>query len=95
MTVFTVDTDAVISRSSAVRATSDRIHADTQAMHAQLAGLQSSWTGGASAAFQQAVEQWRVAQRGIEEALNSIALALGTAGRHYLEAEQATAAMFR
>ena len=45
MAVFSVDSDAVLTQSAAVRATADRLHAESQAMLAQLTQLQASWTG--------------------------------------------------
>lgn len=95
MAIFSVDSDAVLSSTAAMRGTIDRLQAETSAMLAQLTQLQSSWTGGASVAFQGVIEQWRGAQRGVDDALASINHALGTAGRQYAEAEQVTVSMFR
>ncbi|WP_296198598.1 WXG100 family type VII secretion target [uncultured Microbacterium sp.] len=95
MAVFTVDSDAVLTQSAQVQATVERLRAETQAMLSQLMQLQSAWTGQASSAFHGAVEQWRPAQRHVEEALGAITLALGAAGRQYADAEQANLALFR
>lgn len=95
MAVFSVDSDAVASATSAIRATAGRIEGDTGAMLAHLTQLQSSWTGSASMAFQGVVERWRAAQREVEAALTDIGAALDTAGQQYLQAESAAAGMFR
>lgn len=95
MAVFSVDSDAVLTTTTAMRGTIDRLQAETAAMLSQLTQLQSSWTGGASAAFQGVVDQWRGAQRGVDDALASINHALGSAGRQYEEAEQLSASLFR
>ena len=95
MAMFTVDSDAVLAQSAAIRGTVDRIQGESQAMLGQLVQLQTTWTGQASAAFQETVERWRATQRQVEEALAAITLALESAGRHYADAEVTNAALFR
>ncbi len=95
MAVFSVDSDAVLSSTAAVRGTIDRLQAESNAMLAQLTQLQASWTGAASAAFQGVVEQWRATQRTVEECLAGINAALSLAGRQYADAEQASMSLFR
>ena len=88
MAVFSVDSDAVLSTTTAVRGTVDRLQGEVHAMLAQLTQLQSSWTGPAAMAFQGVVEQWRGTQRQVEESLATISAALE-------DAEQTTAGLFR
>jgi WXG100 family type VII secretion target len=95
MAVYSVDSDAVLATTSAVRGTIDRLQAETNAMMSQLTHLQSTWTGSASIAFQGVVDQWRVTQRQVEDSLAGINAALAAAGRQYAEAELATASLFR
>ncbi|MEN2740295.1 WXG100 family type VII secretion target [Microbacterium sp. X-17] len=95
MAVFSVDSDAVLSATAAMRGTMDRVHGDTAAMLALLTQLQGSWTGSASVAFQSALDQWRAAQHQVEEALTAINAALSAAGAQYAETEAATASLFR
>ena len=95
MTVFHVDSDAMLGATAQVHATAERIRAESETLLAQLVQLQSSWHGGAATAFQGTVEQWRLTQRAVEEALSSIGRALGAAGQRYAETEQATAGLFR
>jgi WXG100 family type VII secretion target len=95
MAVFSVDSDAVLSATVQVAATSDRLRAESQAMQAQLTQLQSAWTGAAAIAFQGVLDRWQVAQRQIEQSLADISGALGVAGRQYAEAEHASMSLFR
>lgn len=95
MAVFSVDSDAVLSSTTAVRGTIERLQAETSALMAQLTQLQGSWTGAAAIAFQSTVEQWRATQRTVEDSLAGISTALGIAGRQYADAEQATMGLFR
>lgn len=95
MSVFTVDTDAVATTRLSVSATAERLQSDAAAMMAQLTQLQSSWTGAASLACQDAAEQWRGAQAHVEQALAAIAQALGSAEQFYAQAETDSTALFR
>jgi WXG100 family type VII secretion target len=95
MAVFSVDSDAVLTATAAVRGTADRLEAESSAMLAQLTQLQSAWTGSASAAFHGVVEQWRATQRQVEDSLTAISQALATAGRQYSDAEQLNLSLFR
>ncbi len=95
MAVYSVDSDAVVATTAAVRGTIDRLQGETNAMMSQLTQLQASWTGSASVAFQTVVDQWRATQRQVEDALTGINAALAAAGRQYADAELATASLFR
>ncbi len=95
MAVFTVDSDAVFTATAQVRATADRLQAESSAMLAQLTHLQSAWTGSASVAFQGVLDRWRLTQLQVEQSLADISGALGVAGRQYSDAEQATMGLFR
>ncbi|MCK6081349.1 WXG100 family type VII secretion target [Microbacterium sp. EYE_5] len=95
MTAFTVDSDAVLAATATIRATGDRVQAETASMLGQLTQLQGSWSGSASIAFQSVVERWRAAQRELDAALGDISMALGAAGQQYAQTELAAAGMFR
>ena len=95
MAVYSVDSDAVLSATTAVRSTADRLQGDTSAMLSQLTQLQSSWTGTASIAFQGVLDRWRLAQQQIEQSLGEISAALSTAAQQYADAEQLSAGLFR
>ncbi|MGV9194631.1 WXG100 family type VII secretion target [Microbacterium sp. MC2] len=95
MAVFSVDSDAVLTATAAIRATGDRIQGETASMLGQLTQLQGSWTGAAASGFQAVIERWRAAQRDLDAALADISTALGAAGQQYAQTEQATAGLFR
>ncbi|GAA5032806.1 WXG100 family type VII secretion target [Microbacterium fluvii] len=95
MSAYSVDSDAVLTATAAMRGTIARVQSENQAMLAQLTQLQSSWTGGASAAFQGVVDQWRAAQHQVDDAILAVSAALGAAGRQYADAELASASLFR
>ena len=95
MSVFTVDTEAVLAAHGAARGTMERLQGESTALMAQLTQLQSSWTGSASNAFQQCSEQWRGAQMHVEQVLASIGSALASAASQYADADQYSASLFR
>lgn len=95
MAVFSVDSDAVVSATATTRATAERVRADVAALISNLQGLSSTWTGGASMAFQEILELWRATQRDVDSALDRVNLALDGAARQYSEAEQASMGLFR
>ncbi len=95
MTAFSVDADAVLAATGAIRGTADRLQAETAAMLGQLTQLQGTWTGGAAVAFQSLVDRLRSAQTELESALTDIGTALGHAGAQYAQTEVAAAGLFR
>ncbi|MFT4280812.1 WXG100 family type VII secretion target [Microbacterium sp.] len=95
MAVFSVDSEAMLAATTSVRATADRLQADTSAMMGQLTQLQGSWTGSAATAFQGVIERWRAAQREVESALADISIALGRVGDQYAQTETAATGVFR
>jgi early secretory antigenic target protein ESAT-6 len=94
VTHFQTDIDALSTASGSIHASADRIRAEVAGMLGLLTGLDSSWTGQASAAFQGVVGLWRTTQGQVDDGLESIALALGTAGQQYAETEEANARLF-
>ncbi len=95
MATFSVDSDAVLTATSSIRATGDRLQTETATMLAQLTQLQGSWTGSASIAFQGVIERWRGAQRELDAALADIGGALSHVGNQYAQTELAAAGLFR
>ncbi|WP_394278528.1 WXG100 family type VII secretion target [Microbacterium sp.] len=95
MSVFTVDSDAVMAATATIRATGDRVQSETAAMLGQLTQLQGSWTGSASVAFQSVIERWRAAQRELDAALGDISSALGVVGQQYAQTELSATGIFR
>ena len=94
MTRYQVDSEAVISATSAVRSTIGRLQAEVAALNGQLTSLQGSWSGQAATAFQAVVGDWRATQQRVEESLGTINTALAHAGQQYAEIEAANARLF-
>ncbi|MCU1577552.1 MAG: family type secretion target [Leifsonia sp.] len=94
MTTFQVDSEAVLSATSAVRASIDRIQAEVGGLHGQLTSLQGSWSGQAASAFQGVITDWRATQQRVEESLAAINQALTQAAQQYAEIEAANARLF-
>ena len=95
MATFSVDSDAVLTATGAIRATADRLQGETAAMLGQLTQLQGSWTGAAAFAFQGVIDRWRLTQRELEAALGDIGTALSHAGSQYAQTEAAASGLFR
>ncbi|MDQ1588517.1 MAG: hypothetical protein QOJ77_1682 [Microbacteriaceae bacterium] len=94
MTTFQVDSEAVLSATSAVRASIDRIQAEVGGLHGQLTSLQGSWSGQAASAFQGVITDWRATQQRVEEGLAALNQALTQAAQQYAEIEAANARLF-
>ncbi|HEY1106946.1 WXG100 family type VII secretion target [Agromyces endophyticus] len=94
MTSYQVDADQVSAATQTVQGTIGRIQSDVAALMSQLTGLQSSWSGQASSAFQGAVADWRATQLQVEQSLMGLNQALGLAATQYADAEQANARLF-
>jgi WXG100 family type VII secretion target len=94
MTTFQVDSEAVLSATSAVRASIDRIQAEVGGLHGQLTSLQGSWSGQAASAFQGVITDWRATQQRVEESLAAINQALTQAAQQYAEIEASNARLF-
>lgn len=95
MTTFQVDSDAVLGATASIHASMERLSGESSALLGQLVGLQGSWTGSASAAFQSVVADWRATQQRVEESLGTIGRALGSAAQQYAEAETSNTGLFR
>jgi WXG100 family type VII secretion target len=94
VTSYQVDSEQLQSATQGAQATMERIRADVGGLMAQLTGLQSSWSGQASTAFQSAAAQWRSTQLQVEQSLETLNQALGASAVQYLEVEQANARLF-
>ena len=94
MTQYQVDSEAVLNTTGAVRSSMGRIQGEVNGLLGQLVSLQGSWSGQAATAFQGVVSEWRGTQQRVEEALESINLALGHAGQQYADIEAANARLF-
>ena len=94
MAFIRIDSDAVTTAAHSITSNITRLQAEVSSLHAQLTGLQSSWQGTASTAFQTVVSQWHRTQQLVEHDLAAITQALTNAARHYAEIESATLRMF-
>jgi len=94
MTRYQVDSEQVAAATQGVQGTITRIQSEVASLLAQLQGLQGSWSGQASTAFQAAVADWRATQLQVEQSLTGLNQALGSAASHYAEAELANARLF-
>ena len=59
MTRYQVDSEQVAAATQGVQGTIGRIQSEVASLLGQLHGLQGSWSGQASTAFQAAVADWR------------------------------------
>ncbi len=91
---YQVDSEAVAAATASTRAAMSRIQGEVTGLHAQLADLQSSWTGQAATAFQGVVADWKATQLRVEESFATINTALARAGQLYDEIEQQNARLF-
>lgn len=56
--------------------------------------LTSTWTGGAAESYQAKQAQWDAAAAALNQVLNQIGVALGTANENYQQAERSNASRF-
>jgi WXG100 family type VII secretion target len=94
VSVFQVNYETLGTVSAAARGSISAIQSEIGVLNGHVTELASVWTGGAASAFTGAIEQWRAAQRVVEEALEALSHSLATAGQNYAEVEQANTALF-
>lgn len=94
MTHFSVDSDQVSLANQAIQTTIARVATDHDTLHSQLMALQNSWTGAASASFQELAIRWRQTSSAVETQLAEIGLALQQAANLYSEIELANQRLF-
>ncbi|MDR0591994.1 MAG: WXG100 family type VII secretion target [Bifidobacteriaceae bacterium] len=94
MSVFQVNSETLSVVAGAANNSISVIQGEIGALNGHCAELASVWTGAASNAFAGAMEQWRAAQRTVEEALAALSQALVAASQGYAEVEQANASLF-
>lgn len=94
MTRFQVDSEAVMTATTATRGSIARFQSEAAGLQSNLAGLQSVWSGTAAAAFQSLLGEWSAAYQRVEQTLSALNEALAHAGQGYAEVEQQAARMF-
>jgi early secretory antigenic target protein ESAT-6 len=95
MSQFQVDSDALLGASASLRGTVSQMQSLIVTMNGQLTTLAASWSGSASLAFQDLVNEWQVTQRVVESNLDEISVALSTAHSQYSDVESANMSLFR
>ena len=94
MTQFTVDSEQVWAANATIQSTITRINQEVEALHGQLLGLQSTWTGLAANSFQELVGRWRTTATTVQQQLGEVSTALAFAAKQYAEIEQANVRLF-
>lgn len=94
MAQIRVDSDILLSSVTQARASVDRVRAENAGLTAHLVGLQSTWTGAASASFQEILSQWRAVQLQVEQQIDQINTALAAAGNAYGNTEHDVQRLF-
>jgi WXG100 family type VII secretion target len=94
MSVFQVDSESLSMVANAANGSISVIQSEIAVLSGHCTELASVWTGAASSAFVGSMEQWRSAQRVVEEALASLSQSLQAASQGYTEVEQANASLF-
>ncbi|HIZ37310.1 MAG TPA: WXG100 family type VII secretion target [Candidatus Ruania gallistercoris] len=91
---FEVDSAEVARAGASARASATIINTEVTNMMRHLTALQSSWRGGASAAFGALITDWRATQRQVEASLDNISHALDASARQYADVETSNLRMF-
>ncbi|WP_297082292.1 WXG100 family type VII secretion target [uncultured Demequina sp.] len=94
MTRYHVDAAEVASAAALAARSGHSIRGEVTAMMAHLTALDATWQGGAATAFAGVLDQWRVAQAQVEQALDALSGALAGAAEEYQSAEDAARSMF-
>lgn len=94
MSKFEVDSAQVQAASAKVSASTTAIRSEVAAMMRHLTELQGSWSGSAATAFAGIMKDWSATQRRVEDSLDQVTKALGTAAKSYADAEQHASRLF-
>jgi 6 kDa early secretory antigenic target len=94
MTQFTVDSEQVWLANATIQNTITRINQEVEALHGQLLGLQSTWTGQAANSFQELANRWRSTSATVEAQLGALGNSLATAANQYSSIEIANQRLF-
>ena len=94
MPVFAVDTQAVTDTATRTRTRISTIQTEVDAMNADIATLQASWTGGASASMASCAANWHLTQIQVQSSLDAISKALDKAPLSNANAETSNTSRF-
>lgn len=87
MPVFSVDTQAVADTATRTRSRVATIQTETDGLKADIATLQSSWTGSASDSMAACASDWHTTSVQVQTSLDQITQALDQAAVSYDDAE--------
>ena len=94
MTHFQVDSEQIMAANVTIQATIARISGEVDTLHAQMTGLQSSWSGVAANGFQELIGRWRTTAAAVDGQLSEIGQALSIAAQQYADIEAANSRLF-
>lgn len=94
MTQFSVDSERVMAANLAIQSTITRLTQESDNLHAQLTGLQASWSGAAANSFQELTTRWKSTAASVDAQLAEVGRALATAATQYAEIEFANQRLF-
>ena len=94
MTQFSVDSDQVMAANLSIQNTIGRLTQEVDTLHAQLIGLQGSWSGVAAASFQDLAGRWRATAAAVDGQLAELGSALAVASQQYADIEYANQRLF-
>lgn len=94
MPAFSVDTQAVSDTATRTRTRVTTIQDEVDAMTADIALLQESWTGSAASSMAACASDWHLTQQNVQTSLDAISLALDQAATSYDDAESSNTTLF-
>lgn len=94
MSRFEVDSARVALAGTKVQGTVSAIREEVATMLHHLQDLQSVWQGQAAASCAELVAEWQGVQARVDDALDGVQRALGSAARTYADAEAQAASLF-
>jgi early secretory antigenic target protein ESAT-6 len=87
MGMLKVTSEELIALSTSLKAGSQQVQAQLDAMKRQVEPMATEWEGAASASFQALFTQWQSGAAQVHQALTGIAALLSNAGQTYQSAE--------
>lgn len=87
MPQFSSDSQQIGLANVTIQTTIAKLQTESQALHVQLAALQSHWTGIAATGFQEVVSQWRTTSSLLESQLTELSKILSLASQQYSQIE--------
>jgi 6 kDa early secretory antigenic target len=92
---LSVSTDDVAAKAGTVAAQVTELESQVATLTTNMQSLSSTWTGSASAAFQDLYQTWKGQAGAIQQSLEAIGVALKAAGSNYDTVETQNTALLR